>query len=420
MDRDRFRRTLKKLKNLILYELFVIFLTCYTFILTTSSRGDTEYIYREVNSHKPKMYRKHSHATKQANERTFLTSTKNPAIIWWTQEFNLYPQTTQCGKWKCDIYSGKVILPTNTQGVYLFYGSRTKFYDLPLPRNPERHIWGLSLAESPKNAPLLVYEKYLNLFNYSSSFSRYSDLPFPLHYMLSLTNITYKKYYVKTSVKNLFLKELSPILYLQSDCDTWTERDKYVTELMKYQRVDSYGRCLKNKELPSHIQNFNYIYMDKIDENDFLKFMAKYKFVITIENGVCKDYVTEKFWRAIHLGVVPIYFGSPSIRDWLPNEKSAILIEDFPTPKLLSLHIDELMRDDDLYEEYLEHKTEGKISNSNLNKEIRARPYQTNDEVKDLEFVCFLCKKLHVNKNKQNIVTKSHYNCSEHLTLLSS
>lgn len=375
----------------------------------TTSHDHTGHMQRNVNTHEPEMYRKHEIIN--TNERRFLKSTKKPVIIWWTQDLNLNPQTAQCGKRECDVYSGKIILPSNLKCVYLFYGSRTNFSDLPLPRDPERHIWGLSLAESPNHAPLFVLEKTLNLFNYSSTFSRHSNLPFPLHYMLSLENITSTKYYVKTSVKNLFLRELSPILYLQSDCDTTFARDKYVTEFMKYQHIDSYGRCLNNKEFPSHINNYNYIYMDKLDEIDFLKFMAKYKFVIAIENAVCNDYITEKFWRAIHLGVVPIYFGSPTIKDWLPNRKSAILLEDFSTVKLLSAHIDELMRDDSLYEEYLEHKTEGKISNPKLVQEIRARPYQTNDETKDLEFVCFLCKKLHMDRGKQNIVTKSHYVC---------
>lgn len=374
-----------------------------------SSHDHTGHTHENVNINVPETHRKHD--TDKPNERALLKYTKNPAIIWWTQDLNLNPQIIQCRKWKCDIYSGKIILPFNLKRAYLFYGSRTKFYDLPLPRDPERHIWGLSLAESPNNAPQFVHEQNLNLFNYSSTFSRYSDLPFPLHYMLSLENITNTKYYVKTSVKNFFLKDLSPILYLQSDCDTTVERDKYVTELMKYQRVDSYGRCLKNKEFPNHLNNFNYIYMDKLDEIDFLKFMAKYKFVIAMENAVCNDYVTEKFWRAIHLGVVPIYFGSPTIKDWLPNEKSAILLEDFPTVKLLSAHINELMRDDTLYEEYLEHKMDGKISNLKLVREIRTRPYQTNDAIKDREFMCYLCKKLHVDRGKQSIVRKNHYDC---------
>lgn len=45
-----------------------------------------------------------------------------------------------------------------------------------------------------------------------------------------------------------------------------------------------------------------------------MRFLGRYKFMIAIENGVCEDYITEKFWRPLILGVIPIYFGSPSIR----------------------------------------------------------------------------------------------------------
>lgn len=45
-----------------------------------------------------------------------------------------------------------------------------------------------------------------------------------------------------------------------------------------------------------------------------MSFLARYKFILAIENGVCEDYITEKFWRPLMIGVIPIYFGSPSIR----------------------------------------------------------------------------------------------------------
>ncbi|XP_049875548.1 alpha-(1,3)-fucosyltransferase 10-like [Pectinophora gossypiella] len=111
-----------------------------------------------------------------------------------------------------------------------------------------------------------------------------------------------------------------------------------------------------------------------------MRFLAQYKFIIAIENAVCNDYITEKFWRAIEAGTVPIYFGSPLIRDWLPNNKSAILLEDFPTPELLSQHLHYLLLNDTAYEEYLEHKTSGLITNQNLINEVAARPYQFNIE----------------------------------------
>lgn len=55
-------------------------------------------------------------------------------------------------------------------------------------------------------------------------------------------------------------------------------------------------------------------YINTIDTEEFRKFNARYKFVISYENSVCNDYITEKIWRPLTLGVVPIYFGAPNIQ----------------------------------------------------------------------------------------------------------
>lgn len=50
-----------------------------------------------------------------------------------------------------------------------------EYHHLPIPR--KKHIkWGLLHEESPRNNPAFVYDDFLNLFNYSSTFSRYSDI----------------------------------------------------------------------------------------------------------------------------------------------------------------------------------------------------------------------------------------------------
>ncbi|XP_026324974.1 alpha-(1,3)-fucosyltransferase 10-like [Hyposmocoma kahamanoa] len=303
------------------------------------------------------------------------------------------------------------MLPRNSEGAYLFYASYTNFANMPLPRNPQKVIWAFQHEESPKNVLYFMHERALSLFNYSSTFSRYSDVPYPLHDMMSLRLITSTKYFVRTKAKNRALKEIAPIIYIQTSCVAPTERDEYVKELMKYQRIDSYGACLNNKPIPNHLKEINSNYLNNLYAENFLKFMARYKFVLTIENGVCDDYITEKFWRAIHVGVVPIYFGAPTIRDWLPNNKSALILDDFPSPQRLSARINTLMRDDDLYEEYLQHKTKALISNQRIIEEIEARPYQTNAFEKDRKFLCFICKKLYQKDKSIQVVSKSHYNC---------
>lgn len=357
---------------------------------------------------------------KKYNNIIYLNNTKNPTIVFWNFNYE-YHYSVECEKNICDVHvsNSTTMLQPNSEGAYVFYASTIDFKKLPLPRNPTKVIWALLHEESPKNIAEFAHEKALNIFNFSSTFSRYSNVPFPLQYMRSLRHITSKKYFIKTTAKNFALRELSPILYMQSLCDCVTERDKYVMEFMKFQHIDSYGDCLKNRHSPNYSKRKGYDYLNNLWEENLLHFISRYKFIITIENGVCHDYMSEKFWRAIYLGVVPIYFGSPSIRDWLPNEKSAILLEDYPKPKLLSQHINKLMQDNELYEEYLEHKTMGKITNQKLIDELRKRPYQTDHSKIERNFTCFLCKKLHEKEKGVNVVTTSHYNCPKPVSALS-
>lgn len=54
--------------------------------------------------------------------------------------------------------------------------------------------------------------------------------------------------------------------------------------------------------------------MAGMHHDDFHKLAAKYKFTLAMENAICDDYVTEKLWRPLRLGSVPIVFGSPKVK----------------------------------------------------------------------------------------------------------
>lgn len=352
---------------------------------------------------------------RQISEDIFIIKhNKYPSIIWWTEEFSpLSKEVIYCRckgtALPCALYGSTYRLANDEGGVYVFTTGRFNFNNLPIPRNRNKHLWAL-MDRFAMNENKIITEKVLNLFNFSATFSRHSDVPFPLRYLHTIDYLISVEYYVATPAKNVYLRNIAPILYIQSDCNCSTERDAYVIELMKFQKIDSYGKCLNNRKLPLSVQSNN---------EYLLKFIGFYKFVIVIENSICEDYISEKFWQALHAGVVPIYFGSISARDWFPNNKSAILLQDFPTPKLLSDYINKLMKDDNLYDEYLEHKILGKISNENLMEELEARPYQNQVTKTAHEFICFLCKKLHIIEEQDTakptryVVTKKHYNCSK-------
>ncbi|XP_058446379.1 alpha-(1,3)-fucosyltransferase 10 isoform X2 [Malaya genurostris] len=196
----------------------------------------------------------------------------------------------------------------------------------------------------------------MDLFNITATFSQYSDIPLTLQSFTSLEELIDYKTMYSFGEKTSFQRKLkmAPVLYIQSHCDTMTGRELYVTELGKYIQIDSFGNCLKNKSFPSGIKsNFNNVE----DIKHFYDFVSKYQFIIVYQDLACDDYIIEKFWKSLTLGVVPIYFGAPNIRNYLPNPSSAILIEDFNRPVDLAEFLIKVSNNEELYSSFLFHKT---------------------------------------------------------------
>ncbi|ETE66944.1 Alpha-(1,3)-fucosyltransferase 11, partial [Ophiophagus hannah] len=201
---------------------------------------------------------------------------------------------------------------------------------------------------------------------------------------------------------------LAPLLYLQSHCDVPADRDRYVRELMKY-IVDCYGRCLNNQKLP------NMRLMDTstatTEDSEFMNFISKYKFHLAMENAICPDYMTEKLWRPMHVGAIPVYRGSPSVRDWMPADHSIILIDDFGSPKELAEYIDFLDRNSDQYLKYLKYKSPHGITNQFLLENMRKREWGVNDMSLPNYlngFECFICDRENARLNAERNHKKAH------------
>lgn len=186
-------------------------------------------------------------------------------------------------------------------------------------------------------------------------------------------------------------------MYVQRDCYTPSDREHYVKELMKHVAIDSYGPCLNNKKMPDEIDGFV-----KLHSPEFYQFLAQYKFHIAFENAICNDYMTEKLFRPFEVGSVPIYMGSPLARDWMPNEKSAIFVDDFQSPEDLAAYIKHLDSNDEAYLKYLEYKKPGGITNDYLLNEIKNRPWHVLGDWDKVNFghrmyahfECYLCDRM--------------------------
>ena len=138
------------------------------------------------------------------------------------------------------------------------------------------------------------------------------------------------------------------IVMFVSDCKaTW--RYKYLKELMKYIHIDSYGECLHNTNMKSSrnkgTDSFLQIKLDMIKSK-------RYKFLISFENTVITEYVTEKIWDAYMSQTIPIYYGAPEVYDQVPGSNTFIDASKFPRPKELAEYINKVDQNESLYKSY--------------------------------------------------------------------
>lgn len=194
------------------------------------------------------------------------------------------------------------------------------------------------------------------------------------------------------------------MVYVQSDCDPPSDRDVYIQELMQHIQVDSYGQCLHNKDLPPHLRDST-----AMDDQNFYQILTQYKFILAFENAICDDYITEKLWRALKLGVVPVYYGAPNVHMWLPDSRSAIVVDPNEPPKKLAQYIKMLDKNDWEYLKYLEWKLKREISNVNLVTALKERQWGVQDIGQDNfidVFECMVCNRVWENIHRQEKVMK--------------
>lgn len=52
-----------------------------------------------------------------------------------------------------------------------------------------------------------------------------------------------------------------------------------------------------------------------------------YKFCLTLERTTSLDYVSSQLWEALAAGCIPVYMGSPDVRERLPDPRAAIVYD---------------------------------------------------------------------------------------------
>eukprot|EP01080_Neovahlkampfia_damariscottae_P003875 gene3875-7089_t len=130
-----------------------------------------------------------------------------------------------------------------------------------------------------------------------------------------------------------------------SNCDyrVSSDRLKIIKELKKYIKIDVFGKCFNVTE-PKELMHLDYA-KRKIEN------IANYKFHLAFENSKDNGYISEKIWQSFHAGTVPIYLGAPNIRNYLPKQNSALIVDEFPSIENLAEEIKRLGTNDKDYKD---------------------------------------------------------------------
>lgn len=269
--------------------------------------------------------------------------------------------------------------------------------DMPEKRSPkQRYIqW---VMESAQYLYMDIHTLD-NYFNWTMSYRLDSDFPLPYGSVVKVKDHPpagspeLDKMIKEFGWKNQHLAHnrtnKANAAWFVSHCATQARRERYAKAMKKYMHIDVFGKCAKSFHNKQERKTCS-----RTNEWDCYKMLeTNYRFYLSFENSVCRDYVTEKFFNILRYDVIPIVFNGADLATYTPPH-SAISVFDFDSPKKLVTHLQEVSNDDALYASYFWWRQFYEVRNS---PEDRAQPY------------CDLCSRLNSSKKDEKQIYKDMF-----------
>ncbi|EFX66759.1 hypothetical protein DAPPUDRAFT_64409, partial [Daphnia pulex] len=233
--------------------------------------------------------------------------------------------------------------------------------DLPKRRTPQQRylFWLLESAGWPE---YLNTSQLGNFFNWTLTYRWDSDMVMPYGYQLmSVQKMNYAAGKTKMAA------------WMVSNCGSHSNRKEMVSLLQKYIQVDVYGACGPLK-CPKEVG------VDNSSEDCRDMAGQNYKFYMALENSLCRDYISEKFFGMLQRPVIPVVFGLHNHYDQMAPAHSFINAAKFENMRQLADYLILLDRNDTLYNEYFWWKPH----------------FESRYKQKDVNIgMCHLCASLH-------------------------
>ena len=241
----------------------------------------------------------------------------------WGQRSNVANDYLSSGcHWRCTFSYGATI--KSESDVLVFHAWDLRRHPESIPAHAQRsarQLWVLENGESPWLTTLDM-RRYNHVFNWTAFVRQDSDTP---------STFSYGRIRKRESTRhapNVTVKQ-KHVYWMVSNCMAVNHRDSYVDSLRSHLTVDIYGGTTCHPDVTPCPKG-----SAKCDQ-----LAEEYNFYLAFENANCRDYITEKFWRSLRTGVIPVVMGDSEGYRKVAPPGSYIDVADFRSPKELAQYL---------------------------------------------------------------------------------
>lgn len=257
--------------------------------------------------------------------------------------------------------------------ILLMHQSDIHFDELSIERNPEQ-IW-LIWHDEPGAVRSQTTSYH---FNWTMSYRLNAEANIGAYGLTVLRKqiLSYKDF--NSYVNAQFNKRISHAVWFVSNCQPKARLNYYNKLHLHYPSITVYGQCIA-QNITKTCRRHSQCELSELSKN---------KFYLSFESQSCRDYITEKFWRSLAHGTIPIVFGphdKHSLEKIAPPD-SFIFAGDFVSVSKLAEYLKEIDRNRTLYAQHHQWR----------------RFYQVLWRPEDIEQyrICELCYRLNINQNR--------------------
>jgi len=247
---------------------------------------------------------------------------------------------------KCILSNGHGARMSEDSDAVLFHAADVWLTKPPYKRPGQ--IWIFQTQEPPRNFRM-SFRQWNKLFNWTMTYRRDADIPHLYGMFRSLGRNAVSR---KSNITEKWVTKNVTIAWFVGRCKSQGNRETYVKLLKKIRSVDIFGICGTKK-------------CERFSFNCEQLIRNVYKFYLSFESNLCRDYITEKLYQVFEMkDVIPIVRGNVYYDQYVPPGLY-INTRNFSTIKDLSNYLNLVVTDMDIAHSYLTPRSRFQYYNKN-------------------------------------------------------